>query len=198
MKKVLTLSLLALIFAFAAERGYSAELQTKEGTQGIFVGLSGLSDLKFDDGVFGYQYMFADRAGIWADISIKGTSEEPYKDADKITHTDIGIDAGYINYLFQKGSIGVYVSPQLGFSVGSSEEYPEAVKTTTSSSSIYFGCSIGAEWWFADGVSLTSSFLLGYSMSSKKVEAGASTTESKFNEFGFLSNGGKFLLAFYF
>ena len=178
---------------------YAAEPQTKAGSKSMYWGLNGLSELSFDNSSLGIQYLFADKMGIWVDLDLSMISDKATSDADGISTSNFGLSAGFIYYLFQKGPVALYGSPQVGFSTSSVENKDAATTHIDSKTKLHLGVSVGVEWWFTDNVSLTVTTLLGFVSETNKVERGSSTSEATTSTIGIMPNGsGKFLISFYF
>lgn len=173
----------------------AAEPQTKQGSKALFFGLNGLSEIGFDNSVIGAQYVFQDNMAIWADLGFKSKTEKPSENAQETTHSMVEISAGFLNYIFQKGPVAMYYSPQLGVAFGSDEQ--GSAKTSTNEFSV--GVSLGAEWWMFDGISLTATTFIGYNTLKTTNESGSNKVEATTNSFGILGDTkSKFLISFYF
>ena len=44
--------------------------QTAAGSKSVFFGFNGLSNLSVEDSWIGFQYLFADKMGLWGSISL--------------------------------------------------------------------------------------------------------------------------------
>ena len=115
------------------------------------------------------------------------------------THTDFEIDLGFIYYIFEKGPVACYISPQFGVGFGSGEFYYGSTKFEESTSMFYIGCSIGCEWWFTDGLSLSVRTFLGFESNKDKIEAPSYEQEKTNTVFGIIGDKGpNFSINFYF
>ena len=197
--KFFAIAFAAIIMTAAASAG---EPQTMEGSKCLFFGFSGLSTLSVDNSTIGVQYLFADRQGIWADLSFGFGTSKPSENADETKTTAIGFDIGYIWYIFQKGPVACYLSPQFGIMTDSKKYKVSSNDVTESNMSFAVGVSLGAEWWFADNVSLATSAFLGFTSTTNTVEVGSNKTEGTNTQIGISSGegtgGATLTLSFYF
>mgnify|MGYP000935039327 CR=1 FL=1 len=199
MKKSINLVLTIIAFLAIVGTLTAAEPQTKAGSKSIFWGLNGLSDLSVNNSFLGIQYLFADKMGVWGQLNLSMISEKPNSDADGVSTNNIGLSAGFIYYVFQKGPVGLYLSPQVGFYSNSEEDKDASTTHKDSESILYLGVSIGAEWWFTDNVSLIATSLIGFGSTTTTVERGSSKTESTSTVIGIIPQASaKFEICFYF
>lgn len=193
MKKFFTLVLVVLV---CTSYLFSAEPHTREGSKSLFFDFRGLSELSIDNSVVGFQYLFADKMGVWADLGFSSTNYKPHQDATEQKMSTLVFDVGFIYYAFQKGPIAFYVSPTIGIETGS-DEPSSSTKTTTNI--FYGGIGIGAEWWAFEGVSIGVYSFLGYFTQKTTSETASSKTESTKNIFGIIGDHSSSLfIAFHF
>lgn len=171
--------------------------QTQQGAKSLFFGFNGLSNLSVDNTYLGCQYLFADKMGVWADLSLGFKTEKPTETAKDVKDNAIGFDIGFMYYAFQKGPIAVYLSPQFGISNATAEDENSQYKKTTN----YFhaGVSIGTEWWAFENISFGVSTYLGFESNKVTTEVSNSESESTSSNIGILgSSSGNIWISFYF
>lgn len=198
MKKSIAIIALAAFCAMTALSVQAAEPNLQAGSKSLFFGFSGMNDLSIDDTRIGAQYLWGNGCGAWVDLGFGISNFKEDENAPEAKGTKIGMDIGYIYYFMQKGPVACYVSPQFGFSTLSAEIEVNSVTNKDSQTEISFGASLGAEWWFAESMSLSCSAYLGYVGTTITKELGSSKTESTRTDIGILGSGGKFVLSFYF
>jgi hypothetical protein len=202
MKRLTLLAIFTFMFVVAANNSYSADKQTKAGEMSILWNFNGLSEISIDDSYLGMEYLFADNMGIWADLKLGFITNKAKDNDPELADNTFGFDIGFIYYMFHKGNVAFYLSPQFGLETKSSEleglaTYSEKKITNTS---FRVGCSFGAEWWAWDNVSVGFSTYLGFVSTNEKHEYPTSTAdyEKTSTSIGTLSRGGKICLSFYF
>ncbi|MDT3738368.1 MAG: outer membrane beta-barrel protein [Candidatus Kapabacteria bacterium] len=191
------LVMLAFCFAvvFSASNVYGAEPQTQKGAKSLFFGLGGLNELSFDNTTVGAQYNISDNMGIWCDLGFQSNTSKANENATEVKGSMVEFNVGVLFYVFQKGPVAAYFSPQIGIGTGGSE----TGNVKHSKSEFTGGVSIGAEWWAFDGVSLTASTLIGFTSTTITDENGSNKTEATSSQIGFLgAANSKFLVSFYF
>lgn len=195
MKKViLLLTIFLLVFTFSTESFAGKKDKEKKGplskgSKAMYVSLNSLTNLSFDDASIGAQYLFADRQGINVDLSLLSKTSEA--GGTKSTESNFGLTLGYINYVFNKGNVSLYLLPYVGFSSGKDET------ASVETSGLNAGLGIGSEWWAFRNVSLAAQFSFGFE--SETIKSTVTNNEVKNSSFGVLGNGqGKFYLTFYF
>ena len=185
----LNLLLTVLLFVSFAFSVRANEPQTQKGSKTIYVSLNSLTDLSFDDTYLGGIYFFEDRQGI--DLEIGFLSNTNDVGGVETKTSSLYLSAGYINYVYQKGPVALYLIPYFAINTGSND----ANNSETNGFEIALG--IGAEWWAFENVSLSADVSIGYSSQTQKNTA--INSEVKTTSLGFLSSGsGRFYLSFYF
>ena len=174
--------------------------QTAAGSKSVFFGFNGLSNLSVEDSWIGFQYLFADKMGLWGSISLTMLTEKPSQATNDNIKNDFEFDVGFIYYLFEKGPVACWVSPSIGLGFGSTEFEEEDMPLTKISSNLFYaGVSIGAEWFFTDNVSISADTFLGFQQTGRTTEIQNFKTEYSKTEFGFITGAGASLvLLFYF
>lgn len=195
-KSFLLLTAFLLVITFSTEsfagkkdkeKGYKSPIS--KGSKAMYVALNSLTNLSFDDASIGAQYLFADRQGINVDLSLLSKTTEI--GGGKTTESTFGLTLGYINYVFNRRNVSLYLLPYVGFTSGKDES------TKIETSGLNAGLGIGSEWWAFKNVSLAAQFSFGFE--SETVKNTNTNTETKNSSFGVLGNGqGKFYLTFYF
>lgn len=188
MKSLKSFLVVVLFFGVIANI-QAGEPNTQKGSKGLFIGLNSLTDLSFDDTYLGALYFFADREAVAGIISIQSNTTEI--SGTSVTASMFVLGAAYTNYVFQKGSVGLYLAPYGAFFFGKEEA------DNLEMSGFDIGGEIGAEWWAFDNISLTAAISIGYnSLTTKNTETNFEVTESSL---GFLGDGkGRFYLTYYF
>lgn len=193
-KTFLLLTVFLFVFSFtidsyAGKKDKEKKGPLSKGSKAMYVSLNSLTNLSFDDASIGAQYMFADRQGIDVDFSLMSKTTEV--GGVKATESNFGLTLGYINYVFNRGNVSLYLLPYVGFSSGKNED------TKIETSGLHAGLGIGSEWWAFRNVSLAAQFSFGFE--SETIKNTNTNTEAKNSSFGVLGNGqGKFYLTFYF
>jgi len=200
MKNLFKLFLTLCVVVIASNALYSAEPQTHKGSTAIYWGFGGLSELSIDNSTLGVQYLFAERTGIWAELSLSMLNSKQNKDDDDgIANNNTGFYTGVIFYVLQNEPVALYVSPQIGIGMMSEENKDASATFKDSQTTFSIGASIGAEWWFAKNVSLSASTFIGYEGTTYTAERGDNKAESASSSIGILPTvGANFLISFYF
>ena len=199
MKKAILITFL-LSIVLIAEPLKSGTPQTQAGSKAILFGINGLSDLSLQNSRVAFQYLFADKMGLWAGLGLAFLSDKPNEDASDNVNNDLDLDIGFLYYLFQKGPVACWVSPKIGIGFGSSEYQDiETPKVEISSNAFDIGLQVGVEWWFTDNVSLSLETDFGFVSKKKTIESASHKIESSQTKFGILSDGSaSFVILFYF
>lgn len=199
--KINFLSIFALIFVLTFS-SYSAEPLTGKGNKCLLFGFNGLSDLSVNNSHLAVQYQFADKMGIWADVNFNSGKIKPTEQGEEYSTNQYGFTIGYIYYAFQKGSVAMYLSPQIGYSGSSTETAADRTdKITTDVSDITAAVSVGVEWWAFENISFGVSTHFGFesSKTTNKSKISPQETEATNSFFGIISkDAGKISIAFYF
>jgi hypothetical protein len=201
MKRLTALAILALVFVFAANNSFSADRATKEGEMSIFWEFNGLSDISVDNSYLGFLYLFADNMGLWVDLGLGFLSSKAYDGADELSTNGFEFDLGFIYYMYHKGNVAFYISPQFGLYSQKQITAKTPVEVSKTTSQFSAGVSFGAEWWAWENVSISFSTYLGFTSQKVKSETGSSSSEATQTYFGtgdINNHGGKIILSYYF
>lgn len=173
--------------------------QTQQGAKALYFGFNGLSELSVNNTYIGGQYLFADNLAVFGDLSLGFKTTKENKGAEDITDNNIGFNLGISYYLFQKGTVAMYLSPQFGFSSGNYEDENTKIKTTNNKFDV--GVSFGVEWWAFDNISFAVSTLVGFKSTKTTVKNDNNNleTESTSTKIGMLgSSAGTIYILYYF
>ncbi|PKL85792.1 MAG: hypothetical protein CVV22_06460 [Ignavibacteriae bacterium HGW-Ignavibacteriae-1] len=196
MNRILGL-IIVLCVVFASTQALQAhEPQTKEGTKALFWSFSGLSDISVDNSMLGFKVNISDGVGLWGALGLAmvNTSDE---DKDLRAGTGVELALGAQLYLFETEPVAMFISPLVAFSTASSEN--KISEVTDSEMGLSIGAAIGAEWWFANNVSLSAQTFVGFQSTSTSSELGENKSENNMTFIGIGGNyGSKFTLSFYF
>lgn len=188
---------LLLVLVILSTTAFAGTPLTKQGSKSLFFNFNGLSNLSVDNTSLGGQYIFADNMAIWADISLGFKTSKASETAKDVKDNAIGFDIGFLYYVFEKGPVAMYISPQFGFSTAKNED--DNTKITNTSNYFDAGVSFGVEWWAFDNVSFGASTFLGFESTTDKTENGDVETEATSSNIGILgSSTGTIFIAFHF
>lgn len=206
MKRLLLVGLVLLLAVGLVSAG---ERMTKQGTHSLNFYINGLGNF----GVFGvpagtangsYLYGFGGSYFLQDDMALRAgvafnrwhSSEKDYAvagDERNLTEFDFGIMPALLWYCMSEGPVAGYWGPTAFYGMSSDEtEYipPAGASTTTkvSYTDFGFGVVMGAQWWAWDQVAFNAEYILAYTMSSSKVESGATSTDGPdITDFGIYS-----------
>lgn len=179
---------------------FAAEPQTQQGSKGLFFGFNGLSELSVNNTRLGGFYYLGSDMFLWADVGFNIINQKPYKTGDEYASNNIGFEVGLDYLVFKKGSVGLFIGPDIGFTTSSSEsEGTRSATKTTKSNSFYAGIGIGAEWWFTDNISIHPYTFIGFESIKTTDEDGSTKIESTSSYFGIQgSQAANLYIMFYF
>lgn len=165
--------------------------QIQKGATSIFYASRSMC---VDDSWIGVQHFLANKTGVGAEFSFLYTNEDD-GDKEPLESTDLGFDVFLIHYPFQKGSVALYVAPDIGLSLASEKDDDDNLDETTTS--LWVGASLGAEWWISDQFSISASNWFGFETDMCKDKITDTKTSDTY--LGILgSSSGSFIISFYF
>lgn len=180
-----------LILASLASAG---EPTIQKGSAGLWYGFNGLSTMSYDDSWFGAQYFIKDKTGAGVGFYFSKSVEDDNDDEPEKTSV-IGMEAYLIHYPFQRGSVALFVAPNVGFGYSGLKDEDDSYDYKATS--LWLGGSLGVEWWLFDNVSLSFSNWLGIQKDFNKDDINDIKTSNTY--FGILgSSSCSALLSFYF
>jgi len=170
---------------------------TQKGSTSIFYTFNGLDGLCVDNTWLGVQYLLFNKGGVGMDFCFSYDREKLDDDDEPESNSGFGLDAFLIYYPVQKGSVALWVSPDLGLYFSGQKDKDIDMKCT--STDLWMGASLGVEWWLFDQVSLSASNWVGLEYYVENNDINNVKTKPKDFSIGLLGNSSsKFIISFYF
>lgn len=186
-----------LIGLFLISSAVAGTPTTQKGSASIFYTFNGLDGLCVDNTWLGVQYLLFNKGGVGMDFCFSYDREKLDDDDEPESNSGFGIDAFIIYYPVQKGSVALWVSPDIGLSFSSQKDKDIDMKCT--STDFWMGASLGVEWWLFDQVSLSASNWFGLEYYVENNDINNVKTKPKDFSLGLLgSSSSKFIISFYF
>lgn len=198
MKRNLVLVTMLLVIMMVTVVAQSAEPQTKPGSKFLYYGFSGLDNIGISGSYIGGGYFFKQDVAVFGDVSFGFKNTDPGDGGDELGDDTINLDLGVEWFAMKKGSVGLYLGPQLTFSRTSADAAGANGLITTTENTVGFALSISAEWWVTDVISFWGGTHVGYTSMSGSREHGTVKTEYSATRLGFLDDAAKIGIGFYF